>query len=311
MARSSRRLSAEEREHRRSADRQRLKDATEQLLCSEGWRRWVRVRARSGLARYSFGNQLLIAFQRPDATRVAGFHAWKELGYQVRRGQQGIRILAPMTVKARDADPRSEETRDEETRVLFRAVTVFDRSQVDPIEGREQAPLDPPVVALTGESHAHLLGPLFAFASTLGFTVDTKPLSGPQGGWCDYAAKQIVVNSDLPANARVRVLVHELAHALGISYEKFGRKRAEVMVDTVTFIVCAGVGLDTGGETIPYVAAWGEQGEVEAVTEFADAIDAIAKQLEGAIAPSEADESPAGSGSRRSAATTTTVNSSP
>jgi hypothetical protein len=56
-------------------------------------------------------------------------------------------------------------------------------------------------------------------------------------------------------NLRVRVLVHELTHALGVGYEQFGRERAEVIVDTVALIVCGSVGLDVGGESIPYVAA--------------------------------------------------------
>jgi hypothetical protein len=66
--RHHRRLSDSERER----DRQRLKQATEQLLSSEGWLRWVRVRSRNGLARYSVNNQLIIALSRPDASYVCG-----------------------------------------------------------------------------------------------------------------------------------------------------------------------------------------------------------------------------------------------
>jgi hypothetical protein len=56
------------------------------------------------------------------------------------------------------------------------------------------------------------------------------------------------------ANAQVRVLVHELAHTLGVGYEQSGRARAEVIVDTVTFVVCRAVGLRVDGESVPYVA---------------------------------------------------------
>lgn len=42
---SSRRLSEQERAERRRQDRERLQRAAEALLCSEGWARWVRVRA--------------------------------------------------------------------------------------------------------------------------------------------------------------------------------------------------------------------------------------------------------------------------
>src|ERR1700751_5200506 len=45
---------------------------------------------------YSFGNILEIARQKPDATRVAGLYAWNQLGRKVKKGERGIRILAPM-----------------------------------------------------------------------------------------------------------------------------------------------------------------------------------------------------------------------
>ena len=66
--------------------------------------------------------------------------------------------------------------------------------------------------------------------------------------------------------------------------------QAEVIVDTVSFVVGSSVHLDLGGETIPYVAGWGENGALEAVTEFAATIDRMARQIEQAI---DADHSPA------------------
>jgi len=44
-----------------------------------------------------------------------------------------------------------------------------------------------------------------------------------------------------------------------------GRARAEVIVDTVTFGVCRAVGLRVDGESLPYVAGWGEGGALDAV----------------------------------------------
>ena len=70
---SRRRLTDEERDERRRADRERLQKSAEQLLSSDGWQRWVRVRSQAGLARLSLSNQLLVAIARPDATFVAGF----------------------------------------------------------------------------------------------------------------------------------------------------------------------------------------------------------------------------------------------
>jgi|ERR1035441_440060 hypothetical protein len=91
---SRRTLTDPERTERRKADRERLERAARELLISDGWRRWVKVRSTNGLARYSFANQLVIALQRPDATYVGGFRAFRGLNRCVRKGEQGIRMLA-------------------------------------------------------------------------------------------------------------------------------------------------------------------------------------------------------------------------
>jgi hypothetical protein len=279
--RTPRRLSDVEREHRRIADRERLHDAAQQLLTSDGWQRWVRVRARGGLARLSLNNQLLVALSCPEATFVAGFKAWRALGYCVRKGETAIRIIAPMPIKSRDDErQRDEET---QTRLLFKAVSVFDRSQVAPLEGVEPTPLEPPCEPLTGESHAHLLSPMQAFTESLGFTVSFNSIPGQTGGWCDPKARRIVVDKDLPANARLRILIHETIHALGVGYGQYGRERAEVIVDTATYVAAASVGLDVSGESIPYVAGWGEDGALDAVTAFAATIDELARKVETAL----------------------------
>ena len=133
------------------------------------------MRSQAGLARLSLSNQLLVALARPDATFVAGFKAWLRLGFAVKKGETAIAIVAPLPVKERDR-VSGEETG--ETRVLFKTVFVFDREQVAPIDGVEQAPLQPPSQPLTGDSHAHLIAPLRAFTESLGFTVSFQPIAG-------------------------------------------------------------------------------------------------------------------------------------
>jgi hypothetical protein len=74
--------------------------------------------------RYSWNNCLLIALQRPGASHVAGFHAWRKWGRHVRKGAKGIAILAPMVCKKRTD---GADTEDEQTRILgFRTAFVFD-----------------------------------------------------------------------------------------------------------------------------------------------------------------------------------------
>ncbi|MGI8757088.1 MAG: hypothetical protein ACR2MB_14790 [Acidimicrobiales bacterium] len=94
MAKSKRQLSDVERAERRRRDRERLQAAAGQLLTSEGWQRWVRLRSQAGLARLSLSNQLLVALARRDATFVAGFKTWLRLGFAVKKG------------RARDCDHR-------------------------------------------------------------------------------------------------------------------------------------------------------------------------------------------------------------
>ena len=203
------RLSDAEREQRRAEDRRRVQEAAQQLLSSEGWRRWVRVRARNGLSRYSLSNQLLIALACPQATFVAGFRAWLELGYCVRKGERAIRIMAPMPVKDREPDGPDQHVveREQHARVFFRAVSVFDASQVTPSGSGEPTRLAAPSEPLTGESHVGLLVPLEAFAASIGFEVCFEALGGRAGGWCDNRARRVVVDAGLAGNARVRVLV--------------------------------------------------------------------------------------------------------
>jgi len=279
---STRTLRDSERAERRQADRERLERAARELLSSDGWRRWVTVRAKNGLARYSFGNQLLIALQRPDATFVAGFRAFLELNRCVRKGEKAIRILAPMSVRTqRDSSTGAED--ENERRTLFRAVSVFDVAQTDPLAGTEPVPLEPPAQPITGHSHAHRIEPLTCLACDLGYSVQLRVLDGDADGWCDSSNRMIVVNSALPANGQVRVLVHEIAHALGIGYRDHGREQAEVLVDTVTFIVCGSVGLDVSGSSVPYVAGWGEDGELDAVRTYAETIDTVARRIEESL----------------------------
>src|SRR5579875_306860 len=108
----------------------------------ESWRDVLARQAR--FHTYSFGNQLLIAMQRPEATQVAGYVTWQKAGRQVRRGEKGIAILAPVTVKkTRERDDGTEESWWQ--LVGFRVEYVFDIAQTDPIPGRVQDDAPAPI----------------------------------------------------------------------------------------------------------------------------------------------------------------------
>lgn len=274
------------REEQRAKQADLMKEAVAQVLTSEGWRRWARLRARCN--RYSFNNLCLIVSQRPDASVVMKYGDWKPFGRWVlpaseERGAP-IQIFAPLFRR-----PTAEEIaagHDPERKVLyaFKLVPVFDVSQTD----GDPLPEPPESQPITGDSHAHLIPLLENLAGQLGFMVVEKPASllHGAGGYCDYSNGVIAVLDEQAPNAKVRTLIHELAHALGVkgtTGSEYSRAQAEVIVETVTFIVADGLGLDTSGDSIPYVAGWGQADEAEAITKFGAIVDKVARQIEDAI----------------------------
>lgn len=266
--------------NRGAEGRERLDAAIDALLSSDGWRSWVTARGR--FRRYSLHNSYLIAAQAPDATYVAGYRTWRTLGRAVRRGERAIRIYAPMRLKPDPATP------DGDGRVIFRAVSVFDLAQTDPIPGVVQAPLVPPCEPVTGDSHAHLIPTLETLADSLGYRVAYEDLPGGVEGSCDRAGRLIRVEAGLPANGRVAVLVHELGHAYGVGYHAHPRREAEVIVEAAAHITCTALGLDTSAQAVPYIAEWAGANPREAVTQAAGLIDEICAWFDKHLNPSAA-----------------------
>jgi len=288
-------LSDEERAEKRAAERELMAKAIEQLRSSEGWQRWLRVRRH--FHSYSFHNQLLIAFQRPGATRVAGFRRWLSLGYAVRKGERGLSIWAPCPPSKKKLREWREAGADpgERPRTFFRMVKVFDRSQVDPLPQFPGGPvvLDPPLAPVEGDDLAGLFEPLASFATTIGYTVAVEEIPGSALGYCSPDRRHIgveTISEEFSANAQVGVEIHELAHAL-VRCDRheedpdltYGDE--EIVVECVAYTVCSTVGLDTSGWSVPYMATWGEG---DAIGHYAELIDRLATRLEDAVLASGA-----------------------
>jgi hypothetical protein len=147
---SSRCHSSEERNKPETAERQnmkleevnqRTKEAVDFLVAAlESGHSEVLTAYLGAMAKfhtYSFGNIMLIARQKPDATNVAGLRTWNLLGRFVKRGEKGIFILAPMVGRRATKDAATEEpsedaaTEGQRTLYGFRAVYVFDVCQTE------------------------------------------------------------------------------------------------------------------------------------------------------------------------------------
>jgi antirestriction protein ArdC len=286
-----RKLSEEERAEKRAAERELAAKAIEELRSSEGFQRWLFARRR--FHRYSLGNQLLIASQCPGATYVTGFRRWLELGYAIRKGEHGIRIWAPCPPSKEKIRKWKEEGADpdERPRPFFRHVSVFDRSQVDPLSEFPGGPVDltpPASEPISGDSLAHLLDPLKGLARSIGYAFGVEPVKGRAQGWCDRDKKKIAVEEvgeEFSANAQIVVAVHELAHALVVVDRQEGDPKLrygqeEVVVECVAYTVCATLGLDTSGSSIPYMTGWSKGDEIE---RYAGLIDRLARRIEDTL----------------------------
>ena len=199
-------LTDEQRDARRKADRDRIEQAARALLTTDGWQRWIRVRASNGLSRYSVSNQMLIAIdgwsRGITPTYVAGFRAFlasQPLSSAKARGRSGSSPPSP----SRTATSTGEETG--EKRCSSGPSRSSTSSMTDPLPGKQPVPLAPPREPITGDSHHHLIAPLIAHAAQLGYTVEIRdlPEHGP-GGWCDPERREIVVAPDPPTSRSAR-----------------------------------------------------------------------------------------------------------
>ncbi len=209
---------------------------------------------------YSFGNCILIAMQRPDATLVAGFGRWKEMNRFVKKGEKGIAILAPLVGKKRKVESgsesaestSSEKANGESAKVLygFRLVYVFDVTQT---EGQEL----PEFTSLGGDP-GDKLEKLDAIIRSKGIEleyVESLPFDAngmSQGG-------KISINSTRPRPQMFSTMVHELAHELlhwGDRRESTTKVVRETEAESVAYVVCRAVGLECSTRASDYIQLW-------------------------------------------------------
>src|SRR5215211_7674236 len=87
-----------------------LAAGVENLVSGESWRAMLATAAR--FHSYSWRNCLLIMTQMPTATQVAGYRTWQGMGRQVRKGEHGIAVIAPVTYHRNDEEKADEDAED-------------------------------------------------------------------------------------------------------------------------------------------------------------------------------------------------------
>lgn len=278
-----------------------LEDGVKAVFSSDRYAEYLQ--AMSKFYRYSYGNVLLILAQCPHASQVAGYRLWRdEFGRQVKRGEKGIAILAPSTyhrdklvnrkdpdtgatLEGPDGQPLKETQRVKLT--CFVIVHVFDVSQT---EGKEVPGLG--VNELTGsvEGFSSLYDRLVALSP---LDVVQEDIPGEAKGMCCYNDQRIVIRPGMSQVQTVKTLIHEIAHAKlhdpanVPKEERKGRSAKEVEAESVAYVVCQRLGIDTSDYSFGYVAGWSQGKELSELKASLNTIQTTAAALIDAVLPQE------------------------
>ena len=290
-------------------NREQLKEITDRIEAGirdifesgdmEKYRNYLRTMSR--FHNYSLNNQALIHLQRPDATLVAGYNRWRDkFSRHVLRGEKGITIIAPTPYKKKieqekldpdtrlpilDADGKVITEEKEIEIPMFRPVKVFDYAQTDgkPLPERVASP----VANLTGsvENYGAFME---ALRRSSPVPVEVKPLSADMDGYFSPKSQSITLREGMSEVQTVSAAVHEIAHAKLHNYalqqpeerRHKSRNTEEVEAESISFMVCAYFGIETGANSFGYVATWSKNAELP---EFRASLDTIGKTANGII----------------------------
>lgn len=254
-----------------------LRELNEALAAgrSDRLKQYLDVMAR--FPRYSLNNCILIAIQRPDATMVQGFHAWKKLGRCVTKGEKGIGIIAPMVGRKQD------EAGSEDISIFgFKVVHVFDVSQT---EGDAL----PEFVKVKGDPGRNIVA-IEAYIQSEGIELCYEMI--PSGANGVSKNGKIIIDPELEPASRLQVLVHELAHE-NLHWNTERRNETsktvrETEAEAVASVVCQALGLDTIEHCADYIQLY--NGDAEVLIKSMDYIQKTAtKILEGINAHTSTD----------------------
>ena len=279
----------------------RLEQGITELFDSERYREYLRVMSK--FHNYSFNNTLLIAMQKPDASLVAGFSAWKNnFGRNVIKGQKGIKIIAPSPYKVKQEmkkiDPHTQQpiigkdgkpvTEEKEITIpAYKVVSVFDVSQT---EGRELP--DIAVDELTGDVERYR-DFFAALEKTSPVPIGFEQIPGSSHGYYHLEDKRIAIQEGMSELQTLKTAIHEIAHAKlhdidlnapeNEQQPRIDRRTREVEAESVAYTVCQHYGLDTSDYSFGYVAGWSSGRELSELKSSLETIRSAAAEIINSI----------------------------
>jgi len=278
----------------------RLEQGITELFDSERYKEYLKVMSK--FHNYSFRNTVLIAMQKPDASLLAGFSAWKNnFERNVMRGEKGIKIIAPSPYKikqemqkidphtqkpiiGKDGKPVTEEK--EITIPAYKVVSVFDVSQT---EGKELP--DIAVDELTGDVDRYK-DFFAALEKTSPVPIAFENIGGGSHGYYHLEDKRIAINEGMSELQTLKTAIHEIAHAklhdIDLNAPKdeqprVDRRTREVEAESVAYTVCQHYGLDTSDYSFGYVAGWSSGRELSELKSSLETIRSAAAEIINSI----------------------------
>lgn len=231
---------------------------------------------------YSFNNRLLIFSQNPDATKVAGYCTWKDLGRGVKSNPKRIFIVRPKPHKIKKNIIEKDE--EEIELINYGWTIVYDISDTYKIPGAKEIPLLDDTT-LNSNASEELYNILLQISPV---KVDIKSTGNGSDGYYSKKERRIVLSSRLSLDDKTDTLLHEICHALydDFDYSK-DRNLSEIFVESVAYIVADYFKLDTSKCSFPYIAKW-SKGDTKNLLKLGkkiqeasdDMINNIQKQIE-------------------------------
>ncbi len=280
----------------------RIDEGVQQVFTSEKYKDYLKVMSK--FTDYSARNTLLIAMQKPDATLVAASGKWKQLGRQVKKGESGIEILAPVAFKTNvveeierpvvdefgnrqynpDGTEKTEVIQNPVMDVAFKKAYVFDVSQT---EGKE---LPEPVQELTGDFDNDKKAAITkALERVTGIKIKFAEIKGGAKGFYSPTDDKIVVQSNMSDAQTIKTELHECAHkllhdpSLELDTVKSARNEKEVQAESIAFIIAEKLGIDTSEYSFPYIASWSDGKQLDQLTKVLEDIQQAARKMYAAI----------------------------
>jgi hypothetical protein len=256
-----------------------VKTLIEQIEAGKSDALTVYLTAMSRFHNYSFGNILEIARQKPDATHIAGMYTWNQLGRRIKKGEKGIRILAPVVgIKRKPEEEAEKDITKQNHPVLvgFRNAYIFDISQT---EGTE-LPVMRQISGDVGENHDRLI----AFIEEQNIQLEFNKRIAPALG-VSYGGKIVLLPGQSKAE-EFSTLVHELAHEM---LHKADRRTAttkivrETEAEAIAFVVGKAVGLETGTASADYIQLY--HGNASLLAESLEVIQQASAVILAALQP--------------------------